>query len=43
MFDASSTRLMISSDTQPYELITRRILDELDDVTIVLPIVGNIL
>ena len=34
---------MVSSDTQPYELITRRVLDELNDVTIISPVLNNIL
>lgn len=34
---------MESDDTGSYFLVTRKVLDELDDVTIVLPILGNTL
>jgi len=43
MFDAASTWLMESDDTKSYFLVTWKVLDELDDCTILLPTIGNIL
>lgn len=43
MFDATSTRLMESDDTNSYFLVTWKVLDELDDCSIFLPTIGNIL
>lgn len=43
VFDAASTRLVESDDSGSYFLVTRKVLNELDDVTIVLPILGNTL
>ena len=43
VFDGANTRLMESDDTGNYFLVTWKTLDELDDCTITLPIIGNIL
>jgi len=43
MFDAIQTRLVESDDTGSYFLVTWKVLNELDDVNLILPLANDIL